>query len=167
MMAYLTYMAERLEHMRRLLKPTGSIYLHCDPTASHYLKLLMDSIFGVTNFRNEITWKRTVSHNNVSRNYGSISDALLFYSKGDLFTFHLQYAPYSDDHIEKIYKYVDEDGRRYCTSNIRNPARRPNLTYDYKGYRPHPNGWTFSREKMEQLDREGRLHFPQIQERTH
>ena len=160
MMAYLTYMAERLEQMHRLLKPTGSIYLHCDDTVSHYLKIVMDAIFGVANFRNEITWRRTTSHNNVSRNYGSITDTLLFYTKSEAFTFHLQYAPYSVEHIAKIYKYVDEDGRRYCTSNIRNPGVRPNLTYEYKGYQPHPNGWTFSRERMEQLDREGRLHFP-------
>ena len=160
MQSYLCMMGIRLVEMRRVLKDTGSIYLHCDPTAGHYLKLLMDAIFGVANFRNEITWRRTVSHNDVSRNYGSITDTLLFYSKSEAFVFHVQYMPYSDEHIRKIYTYVDEDGRRYCTSNIRSPGPRPNLTYEYKGYQPHPNGWTISRERMERLDREGRLHFP-------
>ena len=122
MQSYLCMMGIRLVEMRRVLKDTGSIYLHCDPTAGHYLKLLMDAIFGVSNFRNEITWRRTVSHNDVSRNYGSVTDALLFYSKSEEFVFHIQHMPYSDEHIRKIYTYVDEDLRRYCTSNIRSPG---------------------------------------------
>ena len=160
MMAYLTMMAQRMIELHRVLKPTGSIYLHCDPTASHYLKLLMDAVFGSGSFRNEITWKRTASHGNATRNYSSLSDVLLFYAKGPDYIFQLQYVPYSTEYIDNNFKYVDENGRRYCTSNIRNPAPRPNLTYDYKGYKPHPNGWTISMERMQQLDREGRLHFP-------
>ena len=160
MMAYLTMMAPRMVELQRVLKPTGSIYLHCDPTASHYLKLLMDSVFGVKNFRNEITWKRTVSHNDVKRNFSSLSDCILFYSKGDSYIFRSQYTPYSNEHIATIYKYVDENGRRYSTSNIRSPHPRPNLTYEYKGYQPHPNGWTISLEKMQQFDEQGRLYFP-------
>ena len=160
MQSYLCMMAVRLLEMRRVLKDTGSVYLHCDPTAGAYLKLLMDAVFGVQNFRNEVTWKRTTSHNDVARNYGSISDIMLFYTKSDEFTFNTQYIPYSEEHIARIYKYVDEHGRRYATSNIRSPGPRPNLTYEYNGYQPHPNGWTVSRERMEQLDAEGRLHFP-------
>ena len=160
MMAYLAMMAPRIAELHRVLKPTGSIYLHCDPTASHYLKLLMDALFGPRNFRNEITWKRTTSHNDARRNYSSSSDCILFYSKGARHVFRPQYVPYSDEYIDTNFKYVDENGRRYCTSNIRSPSPRPNLTYDYKGYKPHPNGWTISLERMQQLDREGRLHFP-------
>ena len=160
MMAYLTMMAQRMVELHRVLKSTGSIYLHCDPTASHYLKLLMDSVFGVVNFRNEITWKRTISHNDAKRNFSSLSDCILFYSKGDPYSFRPQYIPYSDQHIATIYKYLDESGRRYATSNIRSPHPRPNLTYEYKGYKPHPNGWTVSLERMQMLDEQGRLHFP-------
>ena len=100
MMAYLTMMAPRMVELHRVLKPTGSIYLHCDPTASHYLKLLMDAVFGHGNFRSEITWKRTTSHNDARRNYSSVSDYLLFYTKGNDFLFQAQYAPYSEGHLE-------------------------------------------------------------------
>ena len=160
MMAYLVMMAPRLVELHRVLKPTGSIYLHCDPTASHYLKILMDTVFGKEQFRSEITWKRTTSHNDAVRNYGALGDILLFYTKGDSFLFQPQYASYSQEHLDKVYRYADTDGRRYGTADLRSPSPRPNLTYEYKGYKPHPNGWTVSRERMEQLDAEGRLHFP-------
>ncbi len=160
MMAYLVMMAPRLVELRRVLKPTGSIYLHCDPTASHYLKLLMDAVFGTVNFRSEITWRRTTSHNDAVRNYGALGDIILFYSKTEGFLFNVQHTAYSQDHLDNIYKYTDENGRRYGTDNLRSPGPRPNLTYEYKGYKPHPNGWTVSLERMKQLDAEGRLHFP-------
>ena len=160
MMAYLVMMTPRLVELRRVLKPTGSIYLHCDPTASHYLKLLMDAVFGADSFRNEITWKRTTSHNDVRRNYGTLGDIILFYSRSEDFTFHTQHIPYSEEHMRKFYSHIDKDGRRYSTDNLRSPSPRPNLTYEYKGYKPHPNGWTVSLEKMKKLDAEGRLHFP-------
>ncbi len=164
MMAYLTMMAQRLAELHRVLKPTGSIYLHCDPTASHYLKLLMDSVFGGNNFLNEISWKRTTSHNDARRNYSSVADSLLFYSKGNEYLFQAQYVPYTQEYINQNFKYTSEDGRRYSAENLRSPGPRPNLTYDYKGYKPHANGWTVSLERMQQLDAEGRLHFPKSKE---
>ena len=160
MLAYLTYMAERLEECRRLLKPTGSIYLHCDPTASHYLKAVMDGIFGYASFRTEIVWKRTSSHGNVSTNYGAVTDIILCYSRGDRPIWNQVYTPYSSEHIENKFTYRDPGGRRFTTSDLRNPGVRPNLRYTYKGYEPHPNGWAVSREKMERYDQEGRLYFP-------
>lgn len=160
MAAFLCFMAVRLIEMHRVLRSDGSIYLHCDPTASHYLKELMDAVFGNANFRNEITWKRTTSHNDARRNYSGVSDYLLFYSKGNGYQFQPQYVPYSEEHIKSTYKYVDENGRKYSTGNLRSPNPRPNLTYEYKGYKPHPNGWTVSIERMRQLDEEGRLLFP-------
>lgn len=160
MMAYLVMMAPQLVEWRRVLKPTGSIYLHCDPTASHYLKLLMDAVFGPANFRSEITWKRTSSHNDVRRNFGALNDALLFYSKSDEYLFQTQYLPYSQKHIDRVYRHSDDTGRRYSLTDLRSPGPRPNLTYDYRGYKPHANGWTVSLERMQQLDSEGRLHFP-------
>ena len=99
MKAYLVMMAVRLLEMRRLLKPTGSIYLHCDPTASHYLKLLMDTTFGADNFQNELAWKRTSSHSDAKR-YASVSDRLLFYAfKGA--TWHTQYLPLGKAYVER------------------------------------------------------------------
>lgn len=160
MMAYLVSMAVRLAELHRVLKPTGSLYLHCDPTASHYLKILLDTIFGPERFRNEIVWKRTSAHGNASRNFGNLSDTILVYSKTDDYTFHVQHTPYDPEYIRKFYRHVDEAGRRYRLDNLRNPAVRPNLMYEYKGYKPHPNGWAMSKQRMEQLDAEGRLYFP-------
>ena len=161
MMAYITMMTQRMVELYRVLKPTGSVYLHCDPTASHYLKLMMDAAFGKENYRGEISWKRTTSHNDARRSYGSIRDTLLYYTKSDRFTFDTQYVPYSEEHIASSYRNVDENNRRYSTRDLRSPSPRPNLTYDYKGYKPHPNGWSISLERMQQLDAEGRLHFPE------
>ena len=160
MMAYLAMMAPRLIELQRVLKPNGSLYLHCDPTASHYLKLLMDAAFGVRNFRNEIIWKRTSSHGNVSVGYGDVTDSIFFYSQGDKPTWNQIYLPYTQKHIDTKFTYKEADGRVFTTSDLRNPGVRPNLMYEYKGYKPHPNGWAISREKMEQYDKEGRLWFP-------
>jgi site-specific DNA-methyltransferase (adenine-specific) len=160
MMAYLVMMTVRLIELHRVLKPTGSLYLHCDPTASHYLKLVLDSIFDAQNFRSEITWKRTSSHNDSKRNFGNLNDILLFYSKAANYIFNPQYASYDQEYIEKNFRFVDKAGRRYASDNLRSPNPRPNLTYEYKGYKPHPNGWTVSYEKMVELDKQGRLIFP-------
>ena len=122
MAAFLCFMAVRLLEMHRILREDGSLYLHCDPTASHYLKSLLDAVFGRGQFRNEITWRRTNSHNNARRNFGSLSDIILFYTKSDDFTFLTQYVPYSEEHIAKSYRYVDENNRRYTTRDLRNPS---------------------------------------------
>ncbi len=165
MLAYLSMMALRLIELRRVLKPTGSIYLHCDPTASHYLKIIMDAVFGPESFRNEIIWKRTSSHGNVSNAYGDVTDTILYYSKGDRPTWNQLYLPYSDKHIQTKFTGVDADGRRFTTSDLRNPGVRPNLRYPYTAsngvtYEPHPNGWAVSRKVMKEYDRQGRLYFP-------
>ena len=164
MMAYLAMMAVRLIELHRVLKPTGSLYLHCDPTASHYLKILLDAVFGPKNFHNEIIWKRTSAHGNVSANYGDVTDTILYFSKAGKPQWNKPYAPLTADNIAKKYAYVEADGRRYTTRDLRNPGYRPNLIYDYKGYKPHPNGWSISRELMEKYDAEGRLYFPKEQD---
>ncbi len=161
MMAYLVMMAARLVELQRVLKPTGSLYLHCDPTASHYLKIVLDTIFGVENFRNEITWKRTNTHNDVRRNFGNLSDIVFYYTKSDNFVFNQAYMSYDENYIERNFKYIDKNGRRYSSSDLRSPNPRPNLTYEYKGYKPHPNGWAVSLEKMQELDKQERLIFPE------
>jgi site-specific DNA-methyltransferase (adenine-specific) len=160
MMAYVAMMAPRLVELRRVLKDTGSLYLHCDSTASHYLKMLMDAVFGPMNFRNEITWKRTSGHNDARRRFGDVTDIILFFSKGQRYPFNRQYIPYSQSYIDTFYVHTDPDGRKWRRSDLRSPHPRPNLMYDYNGRKPHPNGWAVSRDRMEQLDREGRLHFP-------
>jgi site-specific DNA-methyltransferase (adenine-specific) len=160
MMAYLAMMAVRLIELHRVLKPTGSLYLHCDPTASHYLKILLDAVFGAKQYRNEIVWKRTSAHNDARNSFADLSDIIFLYHKSDRFTFKAQYRPYSDEYIEKNFRFRDPDGRRFSSADLRSPSPRPNLTYEYKGYKPHANGWTISREKMEQWDAERRLIFP-------
>ena len=167
MMAYLTMMANRLLELHRVLKPTGSLYLHCDPTASHYLKIVLDGVFGKLNFRNEITWKRRVGTSSAvheSTRFGVITDVIFFYAKSDEALFHPQYNRDSADYqayVEERFNLVDEHGRRFQADNLGNPAPRPNLMYEYKGYKPPKNGWAISKEKMEQWDREGRIYFPE------
>ena len=163
MMAYLVMMTARLIELYRVLKPTGSIYLHCDQTASHYLKIVLDTIFGAENFRNEIVWKRKTGRGDTggtSKRFGNMTDALLFYGKSDDTVFNSVYRENNPEYIENFFKYVDENGRRYASDNLSSPSPRPNLTYEYKGYKPPRNGWAISKEKMEQWDKEGRLVFP-------
>ena len=110
MMAYLVMMAPRLVELRRVLKPTGSIYLHCDPTASHYLKLLMDAVFGADNFRNEIVWRRNNAHNKMTKQYGPIHDTILFYSKGREFFFKPGTRPLMRGYVADWFTNEDERG---------------------------------------------------------
>lgn len=165
MTAYLAMMTLRLVELHRVLKPTGSLYLHCDPTASHYLKILLDAVFGLRFFRAEITWKRSTSHGNVGSNYGSLSDAIFFYTKSDKYAWNQQYAELTDKYIESKFTNLDADGRRWQSVSLRNPGFRPNLQFPFKAsngqtYLPHPNGWAVNRERLERYDREGRLHYP-------
>lgn len=164
MMAYLAMMAPRLVELRRVLRPTGSIYLHCDPTASHYLKLLMDAVFGAQYFLGEIVWKRYGAHSN-SQVYGAVHDVILFYSRSGSRVFNRQFVPYEPEYVEQRFRFVDPDGRRWAEQNLNNPAVRPNLTYPFAAkngitYQPPPNGWKYTREKMRHLDNAGKLHYP-------
>ena len=142
--------------MHRLLKPTGSLYLHCDPTASHYLKALLDAIFGPDLFRNEIVWRRTSNHND-SRRWAHVHDTLLFYS-GSHFTWNPVYLPHDPEYVRKFYRFKDERGQYRMHEIIRTASMgpRPNLAYEYKGYTPQW-GWRRVRSKVEALDRDGRI----------
>ena len=158
MMAYLVMMAARLVELHRVLKPRGSIYLHCDPSASHYLKIVMDTIFGAQNFRNEIIWKRTSSHND-SKRYASIHDTLLYYAKSSNVIWNPQYVGHDEHYVATHYNRRDESGRKYRLDNIIRSASmgpRPNLRYEYKGFTPEW-GWRVVREKLEALDIAGRI----------
>jgi DNA modification methylase len=159
MLAYLAMMAPRLVELKRVLKPTGSIYLHCDPTASHYLKLLMDAIFTPQNFVNEIVWKRSSAHSDSkqgAQHYGRVSDTLLFYSKSQERTWNTQHVPYEAAYLERDYRRVDADGRRYRIGDLTGPggAAKGNPRYEVMGVTRY---WRYSKDKMEQLIREGRV----------
>jgi DNA modification methylase len=157
--AYLSMMAVRLIELHRVLKKTGSLYLHCDPTASHYLKVLLDSIFGTDSFKNEIIWKRATAHNTTSRRYGYITDTILFYSKSDSYIFLPSRTTHDSSYTDQFYRFTEPDGRQYRLHSIeRNPALgiRPNLIYEYKGYTPK-FGWMMEKGKLEQIDKDGRL----------
>ena len=159
MQSYLTMMAVRLMEMHRVLKPTGSIYLHCDPTASHYLKLLMDAVFGQSNFRSEITWKRTSTHSD-SRTFGNVGDVILFY--GDQINTNDVRVPYDPEYVARFYRYDDNDGRgSYRLDNMTSPNPRPNLTYEWRGHQPPAKGWRYSRETMSKPHDEGRIWYPE------
>lgn len=163
MMAYLAMMAVRLIELHRVLKPTGSLYLHCDPTASHYLKTILDGVFGPENFRNEIVWKRKAGRGETNRQairFGVSHDLLLFYAKSSSSRFFRQFRDSNPEYIASKFVYIDEHGRRYRLDNLTSPSLRPNLIYAYKGYPPPEKGWAVSRETMERMDREGRIWFP-------
>jgi site-specific DNA-methyltransferase (adenine-specific) len=180
MNAYLTMMAQRMVELHRVLKPTGSIYLHCDPTASHYLKLVMDAVFEPQNFCNHIVWQRSDTHNDAKKQFSAISDHLLFYRKSDKQDFHKQYIAHPEKTLREWYLYLElpdgsvrrmtqdeietqiipDGARRFNTGDLTSPNPRPNLMYDYKGYPYPPKGWRCSKERMEELDNKGLLLFP-------
>ena len=151
--AYLINMAIRLAAMRRVLKTTGSIYLHCDPTASHYLKLVMDHIYGRKNFRNDITWKRFNFHSDANH-FGRVADNLLFYSKSDKHVFATQRVPYSKEYIDSKFTYYDEDGRRFSLDNLNPPGGRGPVYEFYGVTKP----WRFKETTMRELDAQGRIY---------
>ncbi len=165
MMAYLTMMCVRLIELHRVLKPTGSIYLHCDPTASHYLKILMDTIFGKKNFRTEISWKRSSAHSDAKqgrKQYGNIRDIILFYSKSDKWIWNWLYTSYDETYVNSFYKHKEpETGRRFRLDNLTAAKPGGDVSYDFHGTKPYKGRyWAYSRENMEKFLAEGRLYFP-------
>jgi len=154
MMAYLAMMAIRLIELHRVLKPTGSLYLHCDPTASHYLKLLLDGVFGAQNYRNEIVWLRTNAHNMRSRGWPKSNDTIFFYTKSDTFTFHQQYGGFSEAQLKR-YK-EDENGRLYTGQDLTFSTVNPDRQFEWRGTAPPPNrSWGASLEQLEEWWEQG------------
>ena len=156
MMAYLAMMAPRLIELGRVLKPTGSIYLHCDPTASHYLKMLMDAVFGPVNFKNEIIWKRTSGHSDAKR-FGNVHDTLLFYAKSDKYTWNKTHQNYDEGYVETYYRYSDPDGRKWMSADL-GAAGLSGGGYDYE-WKGIKRIWRCPPETMAQYEKEGKIFY--------
>lgn len=162
MLAYLSMMAPRLVELRRVLKPTGSIYLHCDPTASAHLRLLMDAVFGPENLRNEIIWVRAQPKSHAVKRYSRAHDMILFYSRSEEAKFIAQYKAHDPKYVEKFYRHVEpETGRRYRLDNLINPNKnRPNLTYEFPPRSGVVRVWRWTKKRMMKAWKDGRVIIP-------
>ena len=165
MAAYLAYMTERLVWIRRVMKATASIYLHCDDTAAHYLKIVLDVLFGANNFRNHIIWKRTWAHNDPNR-FGRIADFILLYGKSGEFTWNRQVADYSEDYIRKFYRYEDERGRFRLVTLTGANVSSGESGQAWRGVNPTSSGrhWSVPKRIVRSLGGEEALALP-IKER--
>jgi site-specific DNA-methyltransferase (adenine-specific) len=156
MMAYLAMMAARLIELHRVLKPTGSLYLHCDPTASHYLKLLLDGVFGGGAFQNEIVWERTNAHNMKTIGWTRSNDTIFFYTKSNQYTFNTQYTDYSPEQLKRF--KADESGRLYKAENMTFSSANKSRQFEWRGTKPPENrSWGASIEQLEKWWAEGRI----------
>ena len=159
MLAYLSMMAVRLVEMHRVLKPTGSLFLHCDPTASHYIKLILDNIFSPKNFRNEIIWERSQPKGHATTRFSRAHDTIFYYSKSEKSVFNPQFTEHDPGYLEKFYCHVEpETGRRYRLGDLTNPNKeRPNLTYEFPPGSGTVRVWRWTQERMMQAWAEGRV----------
>jgi adenine-specific DNA-methyltransferase len=174
--SFIAMIYERLILMRDLMHSDGSIYVHCDWRVNSYIRSVMDEVLGRANFVNQISWRRTGAHNDPQR-FGTITDTIFLFSRGENYTWNQQYGQRSDEAIETSFSYAEKpDGsyvrlkkdqkmekgwRRFQSVTLRSPNPRPNLYYEFKGYWPHKNGWSVNRERMERYDRENRLIYPE------
>lgn len=157
--SFLAMLRARLTLLKQFLASTGSIYVHLDWHAAHYVKVLMDEIFGYEYFSNEIIWKRRTGYMGTYNKLGSVTDTILVYAKGATPFFKELFTPNQPEYLKR-FKFTDERGRKYRLDNLTSPNPRPNLRFEYKGYAPPPNGWAVSLATMKQMDAEGRLDFP-------
>ncbi len=157
--AYIEYMRPRCVALHRVLKKTGSFYYHCDWHASHYVKQMLDQIFGENQFVNEIIWKRSSAHSDTKQGrkaFGVITDSIFFYRNGDLATWNAQFTSYDEEYLKRDYRRVDKTGRRYRIDNIQGPggAAKGNPFYEVMGVKRY---WRYSKERMDELIKEGRV----------
>ena len=178
-LAYLSYMVQRLLPMKGILKPTGSIYLHCDPTASHYIKVMMDAVFGHENFRNEVVWRRTGAHGG-ARRWGPIHDTILFYSRGNSYTWNRVLEDYEPDYLENHYRLEDSRGRFQAISLTGPGSRSGSSGQSWRGVDPGSRHWALPsdralpdwfvapdnyeeltlQERLDVLDQQGMIYWP-------
>ncbi len=162
--SYARWFYEAAVCLRDLLPEDGSLYVHLDFNVGHYVKVVLDEIFGLPSFRNEIVWRRTSAHANVSQRYGNVHDVLLYYTKSEKFTWNQQFAPYDDEYIATFFDQVDEKGRRYARRDLTAGMDRASKgqIYTWKGITPPPSRcWSMTKDKMDALDAAGKIHWPQ------
>jgi len=162
LLAYLVSMTLRIAEIYRVLKPSGSFYFHCDPTASHYLKIITDTIFCAQSgdYINEIIWKRSYGHGDSKKSLGRSHDVVFYYVKHtSKYSLNGFYHAHDQRYLDSFFKHSDDRGV-YKLENLTSPNPRPNLVYEYKGYPSPDKGWRVKLERMQELDRDGRLHFP-------
>jgi DNA modification methylase len=159
--SYLEWFYETVVQARELLAEDGSMYVHLDWHIVHYAKAILDEVFGYSNFLSEIIWRRKGgSALGTMRRMSTATDTILLYAKGEDYKFNTVYEMPSDEYIEQNFSKVDEKGRRFQATVMRSPSPRPNLMYDYKGYKMPPNGWSVPLGTMKELDKKGMLYFP-------
>jgi DNA modification methylase len=162
MLAYLSMMAPRLMELRRVLRDTGSIYLHCDPTASHYLKMVMDAVFGPQHFRNEIVWKRTTAHSSAKK-FSPIHDTILYYGRSHAPRWNQPRTDYDDAYLDKYYRFNDGDGRLYWRADLTGAGIRHGKSgVPWRGFDPSAIGrhWIVPVAELDNLDAAGRIYWP-------
>ncbi|MDR1810951.1 MAG: hypothetical protein LBR34_11240 [Prevotella sp.] len=159
---YIAWLYERVEQMHRILKPTGSMFLHCDWHANAYIRVqILDRIFGYDNFRGEIIWQRHNAHNDAKNKLAVLTDTIWYYSKSDKFTYNPIYGELSEKYINDFYKLDDNDGKGlYRLDNMASPNPRPNMMYEWKGYSCPVKGWRYEKETMQNLDADGKIYYP-------
>ncbi len=158
---YLNWMYENLCAIKAVMSDIASIYVHLDYHIGHYVKILMDEIFGEDNFINEVVWRRKGGTALGTMQRLSVAyDVIFLYSKSSEYILNTIFTEADQEYIDQQFRYKDPDGRRYMITVLRSPNPRPNLMYDYKGYKMPPNGWAVTKENMEELDRLGYLHYP-------
>jgi len=162
--SYVRWFYEAAVCLRDLLCDNGSLYVHLDFNVGHYVKVTLDEIFGLASFRNEIVWRRTSAHANVSQRYGNVHDVLLYYTKSEKFTWNQQFAPYDEEYIATFFDQVDDKGRRYARRDLTAGMDRASKgqIYAWKGITPPPSRcWSMTKDKMDALDAAGKIHWPQ------
>jgi DNA modification methylase len=159
---YIAWLKERVEQMHRILKSTGSIFLHCDWHANAEIKVfVLNKIFDEQNFRGEIIWQRTNAHNDAKKKLAVLTDSIFYYTKSDKFTYHAIYGKHTEDYKESFYKHDDNDGRGvYRLDNMASPNPRPNMMYEWMGYLYPTKGWRYDKKAMQKLHDEGRIYYP-------
>lgn len=163
---YLQFIYERIVLIRELLNENGSVFIHCDFHKNYLIRCLLDEVFGKENLVNEIVWRRKGGTALGGMNHLSVAtDTIYWYSKSPDYIINTIYAPASQEYIDQQFRYKDPDGRRYMITVLRSPSPRRNLMYNYKGYKMPPNGWAIPIETMKLWDEQGRLHFPDSQEK--
>ncbi len=162
--AYIEFMRPRCVELARVLKKTGSFYYHCDWHASHYVKVMLDQVFGENQFQNEIVWKRSSAHSD-SKRYGANHDAIFFYSSSNKWTWNKQFTPYTDDYLDQNYRYKDEKGRRFRVSDM--TANKPGGDVSYEWTTPDGTKakpykgryWAYSKENMQEMHDAGLIYY--------